>query len=100
MNTHKHHLKHLKVCPWFCLKIDYHPQFLTLTDKWKTKWSLMWIDALQLCMFLRLRLHFAGIMDLAGLTYSVANHVGCDNYATTFTNKWMGLCLIVTVIKC
>ena len=87
MYIHEHHLKHLKVCPWFNLNIDYHPQFLRLTDKWKTKWSLIWIDALQLCMFLRLRLYFAGIMDLADLTYSVTNHVGCNNCAITYADN-------------
>ena len=38
-------------------------------------------------MFLRLRLYFAEIVDLVGLTYPVANHVRCDNYATTYVDK-------------
>ena len=47
----------------------------------------MWMDALQLCIFLSLRLHFAGIMDLAYLTYLAANHLRWDNYAATYAEN-------------
>ena len=45
------------------------------------------MDALPLCMFLRLRLYFVKIVDLAGLTYPVAAHIGCSNYATTYADN-------------
>ena len=70
-----------------CLKIDYHPQLLRLIDKWRTRGSLIWIYALPLCMFLRLMLRFVEIMDLLGLICSVANHMGCSNYAATFADN-------------
>ena len=34
------------------------------------------MDALPLCMFLRLRLYFVEIVDLVGLTCPIADHVG------------------------
>ena len=45
------------------------------------------MDALPLCMFLKLRLYFVEIVDLVGLTRPVADHVGCSNYATTYANN-------------
>ena len=59
MNTHEHHLEHLKVCPWLSLRIDYHPQFPRL----------------------------AKIMDLANLTYLTTNHLRWDNYAATYAEN-------------
>ena len=47
----------------------------------------MWTDAPQICMFFSLRLHFARIMDLANLTYLVANHLRWDNYAATYAEN-------------
>ena len=35
-------------------------------------------------MFLRLRLHFAEIVELVGLTYSVVNYVECGNCAIIY----------------
>ena len=40
------------------------------------------MDALPLCMFLRLRLFFVEIVDLVGLTRPVADHMGCSSNAT------------------
>ena len=34
-----------------------------------------------------LRLYFVVIVDLAGLTYPIVDHVRCDNYATTYADK-------------
>ena len=56
------------------------PQFLKLIDKWRVRWSPVWIDALPLCMFLKLRVYFVEIVDLEGLACPVADHVGCSNY--------------------
>ena len=40
------------------------------------------MDALPLCMFLRLRLYFVEIVDLVGLTRPVADHMECSSNAT------------------
>ena len=45
------------------------------------------MDALPLCMFLKLRLYFVEIVDLVGLASPIADHVGCSNYATTYANN-------------
>ena len=45
------------------------------------------MDALPFCMFLGLRLRVVKIVDLLGLTCSVANHVRCGNYATTYVDN-------------
>ena len=45
------------------------------------------MDALPLCMSLRLRLYFVEIVNLVGLTYHVADHVRCSNYATTYASN-------------
>ena len=70
-----------------CLRIDYHPQFLRLTSKWRARGSQIWKYALPLYTFLKLRLHFVKIMDLVGLTCSVANHMGCSNYVATYADN-------------
>ena len=62
-------------------------QSFRFTDKRGIKWSKICVDTLPLCMFLRLRLYFAEVVYLVGLTYLVADHVKCDNYATTYTEK-------------
>ena len=62
-------------------------QSFRLTNKWGIKWSQTYLDTLPLCMFLGLRLYFVEIVDLAGLTYPIADHVRCDNYATTYADK-------------
>jgi len=41
------------------------------------------MDALPLCMFLKLRVYFVEIVDLEGLACPVADHVGCSNYVIT-----------------
>ena len=64
------------------LGIDYYLQSPKLTDKWRVRWSPTCMDALPLCMFLRLRLYFVEIVDLVGLTRPVADHMGCSSYAT------------------
>ena len=51
-------------------------------------------------MFLKLRLYFVEIVDLVGLTYPVADHVGRGNYATIYADNWMELYLIVMLVKC
>ena len=43
------------------------------------------MDAPPLCMFLKLRVFFVKIVDLVGLACPIADHVGCGNYATTYT---------------
>ena len=58
------------------------------------------MDALPLCMFLGLRLCIVEIMDLLGLTCSVANHVRCGNCATTYVDNQMELYIIVMLVKC
>ena len=45
------------------------------------------MDALPLCMFLRLRLYFVEIVDLVGLTCLVVDHVKCSSYATTYADN-------------
>ena len=45
------------------------------------------MDALPLCMFLRLRVYFVEIVDLVGLTCPIVDHVGCSNYATTYVDN-------------
>ena len=57
--------------PMICLRADYHLQFHRLTDKRRIRWSPTCMDALPLCMFLRLRIRSVKIMDLPGSTYSV-----------------------------
>ena len=45
------------------------------------------MDALPLCMFLKLRVYFVEIIDLVGLTCPVAEHVRCSNYATIYADS-------------
>ena len=45
------------------------------------------MDTLPLCMLLSLKLYFVETVDLVGLTYPVADHVKCGNYATTYTDS-------------
>ena len=45
------------------------------------------MDALPLCMFLKLKVYFVKIVDLLGLAYPFADHVGCRNCATTYANN-------------
>ena len=45
------------------------------------------MDALPLCTFLKLRVYFVKIVELVGLVWPVANHVGCSNYAITCANN-------------
>ena len=45
------------------------------------------MDALLLCMFLKLRVYFVEIVDLVGLAFPVADHVGCSNYVITYANN-------------
>ena len=58
------------------------------------------MDVVLLCMFLGLRLHVVKIVDLLGLTWSVANHARCGNCATTYADNQMELYLIVMLVKC
>ena len=45
------------------------------------------MDALSLCMFLKLRVYFVELVDLVGLAYPAVDHVGCGNYATTYADN-------------
>ena len=45
------------------------------------------MDALPLCMFLKLRVYFVKIVDLVVLAYPAVDHVGCGNYATTYADN-------------
>ena len=45
------------------------------------------MDALSLCMFLKLRVYFVELVDLVGLAYPIADHVRCSNCATTYANN-------------
>ena len=58
------------------------------------------MDALPLCMFLKLRVYFVEIVNLVGLACPIADHMGCGNYAITYADNQMELYLIVTLIKC
>ena len=69
------------------LRIDYYLQFLRLTDKWRVRWSSTWMDALPLCMFLKLRVYFVEIVNLVGLACPIADHMGCGNYAITYADN-------------
>ena len=69
------------------MRTDYHLQFLRFTNKWRVRWSQTWMDALSLCMFLKLRVYFVELVDLVGLAYPIADHVGCSNCATTYANN-------------
>ena len=62
-------------------------QSFRLADKWGIKWIQTCMDTLPLYMFLKLRLYFVEIVDLVGLTYLVADHVGCGNYATIYADN-------------
>ena len=39
-----------------------------------------------MCMFFKLKLYFAEVVDLVKLAYLDASHVMCNNYATTYAN--------------
>ena len=58
------------------------------------------MDALPLCMFLKLRICFVKIVDLVGLACLVTNHVGRSNYVITYVDNQMKLYHVVTLIKC
>ena len=58
------------------------------------------MDALSLCMFLKLRVYFVEIVNLVGLACPVADHMGYGNYAITYADNQMEIYLIVTLIKC
>ena len=45
------------------------------------------MDALPLCMFLKLRVYFVEIVYLVGLACHVTDHMGCSNYAITYANN-------------
>ena len=45
------------------------------------------MDALSLCMFLKLKVYFVEMVDLVGLACPVADHVECSNYATTYADN-------------
>ena len=45
----------------------------------------VWI--LHHCVFLRLKLYFAEMVDLVDLTCFAANHIRCDNYTTTYVDR-------------
>ena len=45
------------------------------------------MDALPLCIRLKLKVYFVKIVDLVGLAYPVVDHVGCSNYATTYADN-------------
>ena len=45
------------------------------------------MDTTPLCMFLRLKLYFAEIVDLVGLHCLAANHMRWDYYAVTYADK-------------
>ena len=45
------------------------------------------MDTTPLCMFLRLKLYFAEMVDLVGLICLVADHMRYDNYAATYADK-------------
>ena len=45
------------------------------------------MDALPLCMFLKLRVYFVETVDLVGLACPIADHVGCGNYAITYADN-------------
>ena len=40
-----------------------------------------------MCMFLKLKLYFAEMVDLVGLICLVADHMRYDNYAATYADK-------------
>ena len=40
-----------------------------------------------MCMFLKLKLYFAEMVDLVSLTYLAAGHVMFDNYAVTYVDQ-------------
>ena len=44
------------------------------------------MNALPLCMFLKLRVYFVEILDLVGLACPVTNHVGSSNVITYADN--------------
>ena len=69
------------------MRTDYHFQILKLIDKLRVRWSPTWMDALPLCIRLKLKVYFVKIVDLVGLAYPVADHVGCSNYATTYADN-------------
>ena len=45
----------------------------------------MWI--LHHYVFLRLKLYFAEMVDLIGLTCLATDHMRCDNYAATYADQ-------------
>ena len=45
------------------------------------------MDALPLCMFLKLRVYFVKIVDFVGLVCPITNHIGCSNYAITYADN-------------
>ena len=45
------------------------------------------MDALSICMFLKLRVYFVEMVDLVGLACPIADHVGCSNCATTYADN-------------
>ena len=45
------------------------------------------MNALPLCMFLKLRVYFVKIVDLEGLACPVVDHVGCSNYVITYADN-------------
>ena len=69
------------------MRTDYHFQILKLTDKLRVRWSPTWMDALPLCMFLKLRVYFVKIVDLVGLVCPVTDHMGFSNYAITYADN-------------
>ena len=40
-----------------------------------------------MCIFLKLKLYFAEMVDLVSLTCLATDHVMCDNYATTYVDQ-------------
>ena len=40
-----------------------------------------------MCMFLKLKLYFAEMVDLVSLTCLATNHMRYDNYATIYVNQ-------------
>ena len=45
------------------------------------------MDALPLCIRLKLKVYFVKIVDLVGLACPFADHVGCRNDATTYVDN-------------